>query len=165
MSTDDTLMNDKSILQIYDGMSKRFKNDYPATNLTKPPITSHKHLKKSLINQTIQKVNQVILILFKTKLKPEDQQVIRLLKHFNVPVPRSNGLGLDLAEVRKPDFQQMVNIKLMQRLYRVLNAENNYAKPETNSNYFKFFVGHGNNYPCVRQIIKRRSWWHRNKRE
>lgn len=107
----------------------------------------------------------MILCLFKTKLKPDDAQVIKLLKHFNIPVPKSNGIGIDMAEVKKPDFLQMVNIKLMQKLYRVLNSENDGAKPDTTSNYFKFFVGHGNNYTGVRQIIKRRSWWHRYKRE
>jgi hypothetical protein len=53
----------------------------------------------------------------------------------------------------------------MQKLYKNLNSENDGAKPEVGSNYFKFFVGAGNNYSGVRQIIKRRSWWHRGKRE
>lgn len=70
-----------------------------------------------------------------------------------------------MNEVKKPDFLQMVNVKLMQKLYRVLNSENDGAKPDTTSNYFRFFVGSGNNYTGVRQIIKRRSWWHRYKRE
>ena len=53
----------------------------------------------------------------------------------------------------------------MQKLYRVLNTENNGVEPEVGSNYFKFFVGAANNYSGVRQIGKRRSWWHRGKRE
>jgi hypothetical protein len=42
-----------------------------------------------------------------------------------------------------------------------MNMENGNVLPEQGSNYFKFYVGTGNNYPCVRQIIKRRSWWHK----
>lgn len=38
-------------------------------------------------------------------------------------------------------------------------------KPEQGSTYFKFYVGTGNNHPTIRQIIKRRSWWHRQKTE
>ena len=53
----------------------------------------------------------------------------------------------------------------MQKLNKVVNQENNNAQPETGSNYFKFYVGLGNNYPTVRQILKRRSWWHREKQE
>jgi len=141
------------------------RQDYPATTVPKATLTPFKHLKKSNINQTIQKVNQIILCLFKTKVKPDDAQVIKLLKHFSIPVPKSNGIGIDMVEVKKPDFLQMANIKVMQKLYRVLNQENDGARPDMTSNYCKFFVGHGNNYTGVRQIIKRRSWWHRNKRE
>ena len=38
----------------------------------------------------------------------------------------------------------------MQKLYKVLNSENEGAKPETGSNYFKFHVGGGNNFTGVR---------------
>ena len=47
--------------------------------------------------------------------------MIKLLKHFNIPVPKSNGIGIDMVEVKKPDFLQMVNVKVMQKFYRVLN--------------------------------------------
>jgi len=50
-------INDKEILQVYDGMSKHQKHDYAATTLTKPLLPPFKHLKKCLINQTIQKIN------------------------------------------------------------------------------------------------------------
>ena len=48
---------------------------------------------------------------------------------------------------------------------KVLNEGNRNIKPEQGSNYFKFYVGVGNNHPTIRQIIKRRSWWHRQKTE
>jgi hypothetical protein len=48
----------------------------------------------------------------------------------------------------------------MQKLNRTLNHENKSVKPDP-SNFFRFFVGKSNNHQCVRQIIKRRSWWHR----
>lgn len=31
------------------------------------------------------------MILFKQKVKPEEQQVIQLLKFFNVPIPKGHG--------------------------------------------------------------------------
>ena len=104
-------MDSKSIL--YDGMSKRQRGDYPPTTLAKPALAPFKHLRKCTINQTIQKVNQVVLVLFKQKMKIEEQQIIKLLKFFGVPVPRGNGLTIDLAELKKPDFLQTVNHKMM----------------------------------------------------
>lgn len=41
------------IVQVYDGLSKRFKTDYAPTTLKDPALESFKHLKKCLINQTI----------------------------------------------------------------------------------------------------------------
>ena len=46
-----------------------------------------------------------------------------------------------------------------------MNQENRQMKPEQGSQYYRFYVGVGNNHPSVRQIIKRRSWWHREKHE
>ena len=53
----------------------------------------------------------------------------------------------------------------MQKLNRVINQENKNAKPEAGSSFFRFYVGLGNNHPSVQQIIKRRSWWHKQKRQ
>jgi len=64
------------------------------------------------------------MILFKQKVKIEDQTVITLLKFFNIPVPKGNGLALDHHELKKPEFHSQVNIKLMQKLYKVINSEN-----------------------------------------
>lgn len=92
----------------------------------------------------------MVLVLFKQKMKIDEQQVIKLLKFFNIPIPRGNGLNIDMAELKKPDYLQNVNVRLMQKLYRTLNGENDGAKPETGSNYFKFYVGPGNNFTSVR---------------
>lgn len=40
-------------------------------------------------------------------------------------MPKLNGITLDLCEVKKPDFLYTVNLKLMQKLFKVLNCENN----------------------------------------
>lgn len=103
----------------------------------------------------------MVMSLFKQKVKPDEQTMIQLLKFFNIPVPKGHGMVLDNAELKKPDFLFTVNIRLMQKLNRVLNESNKNVKPEQGSNYFKFYVGTGNNHPTIRQIIKRRSWWHR----
>ena len=50
MSSDDQLIGDKQLFQIYDGMSKRFKHDYPATTVAKSSLPPFKHLKKSTVN-------------------------------------------------------------------------------------------------------------------
>ena len=71
------------------------------------------HLRKNQINLTIEKLNHLVLILFKQKVKPEELVVIPLLKFFNVPVPRGNGVVLDFAELKKPDFLYQVNIKMI----------------------------------------------------
>ena len=61
------------------------------------------------------------MTLFKSKGKPDEQQMIQLLKFFNIPVPKGHGMLIDLSELKKPDFQYTVNVKLMQKLNRVLN--------------------------------------------
>jgi hypothetical protein len=38
---------------------------------------------------------------------------MQLLKFFNVPIPKLNGMHLDYVELKKPDFLYSVNIKLM----------------------------------------------------
>jgi hypothetical protein len=53
----------------------------------------------------------------------------------------------------------------MQKLNKTLNQENGGVKPELNTSFFKFFVGNGNNHPIVKQILKRRSWWHKQRSE
>lgn len=96
------------------------------------------------------KINQVVMCLFKQKLKLEEPAIISLLKHFNIPVPKGHGMMLDATELKKPDFLFTVNIRLMQKLNKVLNESNRNIKPETGSNYFKFYVGVGNNHPTIR---------------
>ena len=140
-------------------MSKNVYKDYGRCKLEAPKLGQFQHLKKSTINLTIDKANQIVLCLFKQKIKPDDQTMIQLLKFFNIPVPKGNGLLLDWIEIKKPDFLYTVNMKLMQKLNRNLNESNRQAKPEQGSSFFRFFVGGGNNHPAVRQIIKRRSWW------
>jgi hypothetical protein len=75
-------------------------------------------------------VNQVVMTIFKQKVKPDEQQVIQLLKFFNIPIPKGHGMLIDLAELKKPDFLFTVNVKLMQKLNRVLNESNKNIKPE-----------------------------------
>ena len=88
----------------------------------------------------------MVMILFKQKVKPEEQQVISLLKFFNIPVPKGHGTNLDFTELKKPDFLYTVNIKLMQKLFKVLNQENKNVKPEQGSSFYRFYVGGGNNH-------------------
>ena len=121
----------------------------------------HKHLQTTAINQTISKVNELVLALFKHKMKFSTAHLIKLFKFFQIPVPRGNGVTLEPKAIRAPDFLHTVNEKMLLKLYKVLNQENANAKPEVSSNLFRFYVGKGNNYPSVRQIIGRRSWWNR----
>ena len=46
------------------------------------------------------------------------------MRFFGIPVPKSNGQVVDYAEMKKPDFLYSVNIKLMQKFYKVLNQAN-----------------------------------------
>lgn len=55
----------------------------------------------------------MVMILFKQKIKPEEQHLIQLLRFFNVPIPKGHGQMLDFAELKKPDFLFTVNIKLL----------------------------------------------------
>lgn len=102
-----------------------------------------------------------MLTLFKGKIKSSDQNLVKLFKFFAIPVPRGNGVIVDANVLKQPDFLHIVNQKLLQKLYQVLNKENRNIKPEASSSIFRFYVGKGNNYPSVRQIVSRRSWWNR----
>lgn len=101
------------------------------------------------------------MILYKQKMKCSAQHLVKLLRYFQIPVPRGNGVIVDPKAVKAPDFLHTVNEKLLLKLYKVLNHENGSAKPEVSSTLFRFYVGKGNNYPSVRQIIGRRGWWNR----
>lgn len=57
-----------------------------------------------------------------------------------------------------------MNVKLLQKLYKVLNSENKDFKPQ-NSQFYRFYIGKGNNYYAVRSIIKRRAHFHKGKVE
>ena len=94
-------------------------------------------------------------------MKSSDQQIIKLLKFFGIPIPRGNGVMLDQKVLKMPDFMHAVNQKMMIKLYKVLNHENAEVKPEQSTQIFRFYVGKGNNYPSVRQIVSRRTWWNR----
>jgi len=37
-------------------------------------------------------------------MKVDDQQIINLLKFFNIQIPRGNGQLIDQAEIKKADF-------------------------------------------------------------
>ena len=63
-------------------------------------------------------------------MKSSDQQIIKLLKYFGIPIPRGNGIVLDTKVLKAPDFLHTVNQKLLIKLYRVLNHENMDVKPE-----------------------------------
>lgn len=90
------------------------------------------------------------MMLFKQKIKIEEAQVVQLLRFFNVPIPRGHGSMLDLNELKKPDFLYTINIKLMTKLFKTMNQENRQMKPEQGSQYYRFYVGVGNNHPSVR---------------
>jgi hypothetical protein len=54
-----------------------------------------------------------MLSLFKQKLKLESEHMMQLLRYFAIPIPKQNGITLDFAELKKPDFLFTVNLKLM----------------------------------------------------
>lgn len=102
-------------------MTKNNLKEYGPCKLPTHKLEPFKHLQKHQVNLTIQKVNQVVMTLFRSKVKTDDNTIVALLKFFNVPIPRGNGVILDQAELKKPDFLFTVNIRLMQKLNKVLN--------------------------------------------
>lgn len=134
----------------FDGATKKASKAYPPTTILPSGLKPFNHFKNHPINRTIARVNEVVFVLFKQKVKIEPNQVIPLLKYFQVPVPKVNGISLDLAECKKPDFLNSVNFALLQRLYKDLNQENGNVQPEQSSCSFRFHVGSGNNYQGVR---------------
>jgi hypothetical protein len=149
----------------FDALSKQHGKEYGPCKLDKPKLAPFTHQRKNPVNVAIDKLNLLVMMLFKQKIKIEEAQVVNLLRFFNVPIPRGHGSMLDMSELKKPDFLYTINIKLMTKLFKTLNYENRQMKPEQGSQYYRFYVGVGNNHPSVRQIIKRRSWWHREKQE
>lgn len=57
------------------------------------------------------------------------------------------------------------NEKLLQKMYKTLNQENGNIEPMIGRNNVNYYVGKGNNYYLVRQIVKRRVWWTRASKE
>lgn len=59
--------------KMLDGTAGGHKRKYkPAIGIYQPPLQPFKHLAQSAINQTITKINEVVLILFKQKMKSSD---------------------------------------------------------------------------------------------
>ena len=133
----------------YDGTSKRICKDLPQTTIAPAPLPAFTHLQTSAINRTIDRVNEIIMILFKQKVKADEGRLVSLLKFFNAPIPRANGAQIDLVEAKRPEFLCQLNICILQKLFRDLNSENDKNVPEQKSASFRFFVGFGNNHPIV----------------
>ena len=79
----------------FDGMSKRQTKEYAPTKIAPSKLTNFEHLRKNATNQTIEKANHLIMILFKQKVKPTEELILPLLKYFSIPAPRGNGTFLD----------------------------------------------------------------------
>lgn len=94
-------------------MTKRHSKEYPPTKIQPPKLAPYTHMRKHNVNQTIEKANQIIMVLFKQKMKPDEQTMINLLKYFGIQIPKGNGMILDVAELKKPDFLYTVNLKIM----------------------------------------------------
>lgn len=45
-------------------------------------------------------------------------------------------------------------------LIHVLNQENEVVIPQSTDNYYKYFIGQGNNSLMVRNLMKQRWWWY-----
>lgn len=82
-----------------DGTTK-YKKIFKSAQIYRPNVPFHKHLDCSSINQTIQKINEVVLTLFKGKIKSSDQNLIKLFKYFQIQIPRGNGAVLDTNVLR-----------------------------------------------------------------
>jgi hypothetical protein len=65
-------------------MSKFYGKEYQPAKIEPCKLTPLKHLRKHNVNQTIDKVNQLVLALFKQKTKIEEREMISLLKYFSV---------------------------------------------------------------------------------
>lgn len=65
-----------SAWQTFDGMTKNWHKEYAPAKIAEPDLPAFTHLHKHAVNQCIEKANQMMLILFKQKLKPESEQII-----------------------------------------------------------------------------------------
>ena len=88
----------------FDGTSKKLNKKYSQTKISPAKLAPFEHLKKSLLNKTIKMANELIFLIFKQKMKSEEHHIIGLLKYFQIAVPKSNGLPLDISELKKPEF-------------------------------------------------------------
>jgi hypothetical protein len=53
----------------------------------------------------------------------------------------------------------------LQKLFKVFNTENGHLEPIIGKSNLNYYIGKGNNYYLVRQIINRRIWWTRASKE
>ena len=71
------------------------KKEYPPTTLPKPVLLPYTHLRKSIVNETIQKLNELVYVLFKQKIKLEEGILSNLFRYFKIQIPKVNGTSLD----------------------------------------------------------------------
>lgn len=105
-----------------------------------------------------------MILVFKQRAKLSDNQYLSLLKFFNITIPKVNGM-LDHNAFKQRDFMHQANEKLLQKLYKVVNSENGGIEPVIGKSNLNYFIGRGNNFYLIRQVIKRRVWWTRASRE
>jgi hypothetical protein len=88
--------------QRYDGLTKNCHQQ--KATIDPPLLAPFTHLKKSVINETITKANEAILLLLKKQPRYDENHVIHLLKYFHIPVPKAYGCQVDLNMLSEPDF-------------------------------------------------------------
>jgi hypothetical protein len=57
-------------------------------------------------------------------VKTDEHHIIKLLKYFNIGVPRVNGVNLDFSAIKQSEFLHYTNKLVLVKLYKDLNAEN-----------------------------------------
>lgn len=105
----------------FDSYHKYHKKTYPPTTIEPSELPEYTHLKQHQINKTICRFNEVIFIMLKQKIKFDEVFIVPLLRYFNINAPKQSTGNLDPIECKKPDFLNVVNLCILQRLYKDIN--------------------------------------------
>ena len=78
---------------------------------------------KTEVNKVITKINEFVHALVKKKAQLSEREVTNLLKFFSIPIPKVSG-SVDFNHLKTKEFIIQSNFKLVNKLYKVLNKEN-----------------------------------------
>lgn len=84
-----------------------------------------------------------------------------MARQLKIEVPKNLGANDMQALFKSKQFVVQVKAQILQKLYSLMNKENdmNINFERSQFQFYKCYVGRGNNAPLIVQLFKQHRWW------